>query len=101
MRSDGKLECACIINYRRKGAWTSRKCNSQATREFKVHQENEHPKIGTGWYWVPICEAHLAESEINMAREELGEDWRWVYYPSYERNHESPRRQLKARPDGR
>jgi hypothetical protein len=70
------MNCGCIVDYKKDGKWRSRQCRNKAYIQHVVHQHNEHTKIGTGWYWVPICPKHLNESGTMLFDERKGTDWK-------------------------
>ena len=59
------IKCQCISS-------EGRRCRNGAEREMQVFQENEHIKIGTGWYWINICEPHFWKSKP------LDNKWKWL-----------------------
>ena len=71
-------QCSCIVCFKRDGKQGSRRCRNAATRAVKVHQEHEHGQVGTGWFWVDLCETHFFASELRWATMKLREDWKWL-----------------------
>lgn len=51
------------------------RCRNTATRGVRVHQENEHPRVGTGWYTVELCENCFFVSDSTAIVEG---HWRWI-----------------------
>ena len=72
------MRCDCICCFKRDGKQRSGRCRNFAFREVRVHQENEHRRIGTGWYWVALCDKHFFDSDLKWSTEKLGQDWRWL-----------------------
>ena len=64
-------QCSCV------NPKTSRRCRNEAWREIRVHQENEHPIVGTGWFWVNVCQYHFFKSNAQAVVNLKGrQEWR-------------------------
>ena len=50
-------------------------CRNTATRGVRVHQENEHLRVGTGWYEARLCETCFFASDSTAIVEG---SWRWL-----------------------
>jgi hypothetical protein len=53
------------------------RCRNEASRITRVFQNNEHPRVGSGWFSVALCHrCFLYESEPNAS---VGGDWRIIH----------------------
>jgi hypothetical protein len=39
------------------------RCRAKATINVQVHQASDHPRVGTGWFVVPLCERCFREGK--------------------------------------
>lgn len=52
------------------------RCRNEASRAVRVHQENEHLRVGTGWYEVELCDNCFYASDSTAIVEGK---WRWLH----------------------
>lgn len=78
------LRCSCVRTgenpKKMPGEQRVYRCPNEATRLMRVHQENEHGRVGTGWFEVALCDpCFLTRSEANAIVKLRGQQpWRWA-----------------------
>lgn len=64
------MKCACRLR-------NGRQCRNQPTREVVVFGDDDLAKIGTGWFWILICDKHFYKSEYDWTNL-TKRGWRWT-----------------------